>query len=567
MSYLVLARKWRPQTFEEMVGQNHAVTTIRNAIASNRVAHAYLFSGPRGVGKTSLARIMAKALNCDRGPTADPCQECSHCIDITQGGSLDVYEIDGASNRGIDEIRELKENVQYLPSSSRYKIYIIDEVHMLTKEAFNALLKTLEEPPGHVIFIFATTEVHKVPVTILSRCQKFDFRRVSTGDLYSHLMRIAEREKIPAEPKALMAIAREAEGGVRDSLSLLDQVLSYSPERVTYQTVMEVLGFVDQGLILDLLHKVIAGDMSAIVEIVDRLHMGGYDLKQFYKNLLEEVRNLLAIQINPASHQHQMDEPEERAAREKLLSMVSRHWLLAAFNQLLAVDAELRYGSYPKFTMELALFKLAHLNEFLSVDRLLSGLDETAPSQPSSYRLSEPDKETLAGEPKNNENGGCKSVPASPLQREEPPVQEKPSTNPASSEPVSSEQFLRFVEQDSPPQASILGKAKISLDNGNVLAVRFPAGAKESAFLNEEHIRSLASLFFKRAIVLNVTREAGEEIQRAVSREDRIEEQRFLRRKALEHPLVQQITDILGARLAEVQPKPEFVEEKESTDG
>jgi DNA polymerase-3 subunit gamma/tau len=379
MSYLVLARKWRPQTFEEVVGQNHAVTTLRNAIASNRVAHAYLFSGPRGVGKTSLARILAKAMNCDQGPCPQPCQRCTHCLEITQGTSLDVFEIDGASNRGIDEIRELKQNIQYLPATGRYKIYIIDEVHMLTKEAFNALLKTLEEPPKHVIFVLATTEAHKVPVTILSRCQRFDFRRVSSSDIAGQLERIADQEGIQTESKALMSIAREADGSMRDALSLMDQILSYSPERITYETVLEVLGLVDRGMVLKLLERIISGDMAAIVETVDRVHMGGYDFKQFYKNILEELRTLLYFQLSPDTRESSAPIDEERRQREKILSLTSHRWLLAAMNQLLGVDAELRYASYPRFVMELALLKLAHLNEFLALDQLLMEVEAHPP--------------------------------------------------------------------------------------------------------------------------------------------------------------------------------------------
>ncbi|MGE5855121.1 MAG: DNA polymerase III subunit gamma/tau, partial [Syntrophaceae bacterium] len=233
MEYLVLARKWRPQVFEDVVGQDHVITTLRNAIRLGRVAHAFIFSGPRGVGKTSVARILAKALNCEKGPSEIPCNACANCREITEGSSMDVREIDGASNRGIDEIRELRENVKFSPSSSRYKIYIIDEVHMLTKEAFNALLKTLEEPPEHVMFIFATTEVHKVPATILSRCQRFDFRRISIEEIMTRLRYIAGEEKVTIDEDALMVIAKKGDGSLRDSQSIFDQVRSFCGNTIT----------------------------------------------------------------------------------------------------------------------------------------------------------------------------------------------------------------------------------------------------------------------------------------------------------------------------------------------
>jgi len=228
LEYLVLARKFRPQTFEDVAGQEHVVKTLRNSIGQGRVAHAFLFSGPRGVGKTSVARILAKSLNCEKGPTATPCNVCSNCREITNGSSLDVREIDGASNRGIDEIRELRENVKFAPAAAKYKIYIIDEVHMLTREAFNALLKTLEEPPSHVIFIFATTESHKVPATIISRCQCYDFRRISLKEIAANLGRVAAAEGIKISPSALLWIAEAGDGSMRDAQSIFDQVISYA---------------------------------------------------------------------------------------------------------------------------------------------------------------------------------------------------------------------------------------------------------------------------------------------------------------------------------------------------
>jgi len=247
--YEVLARKWRPQRFEDVIGQEHVTQTLVNAIKTERLAHAYLFAGPRGVGKTSVARILAKAINCEAGDPGNPCNGCQSCKDITVGSSVDVQEIDGASNRGIDEIRELRENINYMPSSSRYRVYIIDEVHMLTLPAFNALLKTLEEPPPHVKFIFATTEAHKVPITILSRCQRFDFKRIPVAQIVQHLLNITAQEDIHISKTGLALIAREAEGGMRDAESLLDQVTSFSGKEVEDNQVIDILGIVDQNIL------------------------------------------------------------------------------------------------------------------------------------------------------------------------------------------------------------------------------------------------------------------------------------------------------------------------------
>jgi DNA polymerase-3 subunit gamma/tau len=295
MSYLVLARKWRPGNFDDVVGQDHVTRTLKNAIEADRVAHAYLFTGGRGVGKTSAARILAKAVNCEKGPTTDPCNECTHCREIANGSCVDVHEIDGASNTSVDDIRDLKEGINYLPSACRKKVYIIDEVHMLSTSAFNALLKTLEEPPSHVIFIFATTEPHKIPGTILSRCQRFDFKRIPVKLIFEQIKTIAGKENIDLTEKGLMLIAREADGGMRDAQSLLDQVISFSGDRITDSDIIDVLGIIDRTLIHDAVSAVIEKNSPACLEIVERLFLYGWDIKEFGKELLEYFRDLAVI--------------------------------------------------------------------------------------------------------------------------------------------------------------------------------------------------------------------------------------------------------------------------------
>ncbi|MEE4165245.1 MAG: DNA polymerase III subunit gamma/tau, partial [Desulfocapsaceae bacterium] len=269
MSYLVLARKSRPQTFEQVVGQKPVVKTLQNSLKRNRVAHAILFSGVRGVGKTTLARLMAKALNCESGPTAVPCNTCTSCVEITKGSSLDLHEIDGASNRGIQEVRELKENLKFMPVSSPHKVVIIDEVHMLTTEAFNALLKTLEEPPAHVYFMFATTELHKIPITILSRCQRYELQRVQSPELAAHFSRLASEESIEIEKGALSLIVREASGSVRDGLSLLDQVFSYGQSPITAADVVDVLGLVNRDVLNNIVVALLEGNRAQALMSLD----------------------------------------------------------------------------------------------------------------------------------------------------------------------------------------------------------------------------------------------------------------------------------------------------------
>ncbi|MDP2929262.1 MAG: DNA polymerase III subunit gamma/tau [Candidatus Omnitrophota bacterium] len=298
MSYIVFARKYRPQAFDEVIGQSHITTTLANAIALEHVAHAYIFAGPRGVGKTTTARILAKALNCEKGPAANPCNACPSCLEITQGVSLDILEIDGASNRGIDEIRNLRENVKFSPSKGRFKVYIIDEVHMLTQEAFNALLKTLEEPPAHVKFVFATTQAHKVPPTILSRCQRFDFRRISIKDIVDSLKVIAKKENLKADDDALILIAKHSDGSMRDAQVVLDQISSFADGRISLEDASKILGAVSDGILFALADSIKSKDAAKALKIIDDLIDEGKDVSQIVLHLIEHFRNLSVAKIS-----------------------------------------------------------------------------------------------------------------------------------------------------------------------------------------------------------------------------------------------------------------------------
>ncbi|MDY0083491.1 MAG: DNA polymerase III subunit gamma/tau, partial [Ignavibacteriaceae bacterium] len=281
MEYQVTARKWRPQKFEDVVGQEHITATLKNALKSNRIAHAYIFTGPRGVGKTTTARILAKALNCENSKDFEPCNECEMCKAINESQTLDIIEIDGASNRGIDEIRTLRESVKYPPTRGKYKVYIIDEVHMLTKESFNAFLKTLEEPPAHTIFIFATTDIHKVPLTIISRCQRFDFRRIQLDTIKKTLSNIAKQEKISIDDKTLTLISKKADGALRDAQSLFDQVVSFCGDNIDAETVSKMLNLIDEDLFFNISDAVLDKNYNIVFETTDKIYQNGWDFIDF----------------------------------------------------------------------------------------------------------------------------------------------------------------------------------------------------------------------------------------------------------------------------------------------
>ena len=376
MSYLVLARKSRPQTFAQVVGQKPIVRTLQNGLLQNRVPHALIFSGVRGTGKTTLARIMAKAINCEQGPPPEPCNECRSCKEIMAGSSVDLHEVDGASNRGIQEIRELKENIRFMPTSSKFKIIIIDEVHMLTTEAFNALLKTLEEPPEHVYFMFATTELHKVPVTILSRCQRYELKRVAHAELSAHFASLAQQEGINIDEAALNMVVREAGGSVRDGLSLLDQVFSYCGENVTGEEVADVLGLVSHEVIADLARALLAKDLSAALNNLDKVYSYGMDIKRFINELLAWFRSLVVCSVSqdPA---RLLDLPaDELALLQEVAAAYSSQTLFMMFNLLLEGLEKAAFSARPRFAVEMTFIRAVQVEDVVPVTDLLTRLDD-----------------------------------------------------------------------------------------------------------------------------------------------------------------------------------------------
>jgi len=373
MSYLVLARKWRPQTWEDVVAQEHVTSTLKNAISHNRLAHAYLFTGPRGVGKTSAARILSKALNCEKGPTVTPCNQCSSCLEITDGRNVDVFEIDGASNRGIDEVRNLRENIRYTPAGGKNRIYIIDEVHMLTNEAFNALLKTLEEPPDHVLFIFATTEPHKVPATILSRCQRFDFHRISIQEIMSSLKTICQKEKIAIDDEALLLIARKADGSLRDSQSILDQMISFAEGKIETTHIIKALGLIELQTYFEVTDVLLSKDTAKALALVDQIVFKGYDIGEFLAGMADHLRNLLIALSMKSVDLIEVSEDHKKRYLE-IYTRFQEEDLLRLIHLVAETAASLKRTHHPKLLLETAVIRMIKMDKTVQIKDLLSRL-------------------------------------------------------------------------------------------------------------------------------------------------------------------------------------------------
>jgi DNA polymerase-3 subunit gamma/tau len=373
VSYQVFARKYRPQTFDDLVGQTHVTRTLKNAVAQNRLAHAYLFVGPRGIGKTSTARILAKALNCVNGPTVTPCGVCDSCKEITGGNSLDVLEIDGASNNGVEQVRELRDNVRYAPSKGHFKIYIIDEVHMLTSAAFNALLKTLEEPPPHVKFIFATTEPQKVLPTILSRCQRFDLHRIPANLIAHHLQFIAGKEKITLDPSAAHAIAKGADGGLRDAESMLDQLVAFCGDKITEPDVLNVFGFTSEQTVAQFTEKILRGETPEALDLLHTEADSGKDMMKLMSDLISYLRDLLIGKVKPEALADDLN-PELQKSLEAQATMIETDRLLELIDQFAAAEGRMKWAPNKRLHFEVAVIKAIQTLNQVTLNEVIANL-------------------------------------------------------------------------------------------------------------------------------------------------------------------------------------------------
>ena len=615
MDYQVSARKYRPGTFDDVIGQSHVVQTLMNSIATKRIAHAFLFSGTRGVGKTTVARILAKALNCEQGPTGTPCNTCANCQEITQGTSVDVVEIDGASNTSVDDVREIRENVKFTPFRGQYRVYIIDEVHMLSNSAFNALLKTLEEPPSHVVFIFATTEIHKIPATILSRCQHYNFRRISKAEIVQRLRHVADQDGLTIEDRSLMALARASEGSMRDGLSLLDQIIAFGGNTIRHEDLEALLGAVPQERVRAMVEAVIQQDSAKALQVIAALLDQGHDVRAYCADLVEYVRNMLVAAVVPSG-------PELRSlieATEEDLTQLARdaerftvEQLQELFRMYAAAEDSLRVSAHPRFVLETAAVRATRLLRTAEVQPASSRL-AVQPEKPAADRrvvtqtpAQTQDKATPSPAPvvkttgvkvsqdnvaKTSAAGG--STPkapsvAPPREVAAPPARtpavapSAPVVPPASVAPVQQEpkatsaaeasaaavevnweQFQEAVSTNHPNIAPFLEMGRLVKIEGGLITLGFAkqATTARSMVEQEDNLLALAALgesLYGCAVRIRIVEVAEQDPGAAPTmkqiRVAKEQEQRLiLTQQAKAHPLVKQALEMFGGELAEVR--------------
>ena len=487
MSYQVLARKYRPQQFGDVIAQEHVTRTLKNALKSGRISSGYLFTGPRGTGKTTTARILAKSMNCIEGPTATPCDKCASCTEIIAGSSLDVLEIDAASNTGVDDIRTLRENVRYLPTSGKKRIYIIDEVHRLSGSAFDALLKTLEEPPAHVVFIFATTEPHKVPPTIRSRTQRYDFHRVSVSDLSAHIKKIAGLEGITIEDDALYLLARKADGSVRDAISLLDQLFAYAGEKITIEIVIEALGLIDNRFYFDYVEAVAAKDCASGLEKTKELIDAGVEIPEFCAGLAQHFRNLLILQSleNPEKILELSESEMEAYSKQK--KYFSSGDLLRMIKFVSNMTLDLKSGLDPRLLLETNTIKLASMESTILFEDILAHLSEDEEAEDEEYDRDLFGKPAPGGAPRTTV--GTESIP------EKQPNEGIPTPTRAVNFPMIQTgwpKFIEYLKQENPMLAALLAMAEITDVSENIITARFHnAGGTTKQVVEKQNHQSI----------------------------------------------------------------------------
>jgi DNA polymerase III subunit gamma/tau len=589
LDYQVSARKYRPGTFDDVIGQPHVVQTLMNAVSTKRVAHAYLFSGTRGVGKTTVARILAKALNCERGPTSHPCDTCENCREIAQGNSVDVIEIDGASNTSVDDVREIRENVRFTPFRGQFRVYLIDEVHMLSNSAFNALLKTLEEPPAHVVFIFATTEIHKIPATILSRCQHYNFRRIARTEIIERLRHVAAQDQLSLEERSFVALARASEGSMRDALSLLDQAIAYGGKTISHADLELLLGAVPQELVQELLRAILAQDSPAALASLANLLDRGHDLRAFCAEVVEHIRNLLVAAVVPSTAELRSlietseDDLNQLSIDAKILTPERFQELLAIFIQ---AEDSLRFSSHPRFVVETAAVRATRLlrqregTEARPAQTASSSSQKppakaeerkSGPSTPQTLRQGVPTASRPIPKPAHTPRGGTdEGSTISPKPSHNPPPAVA-TTTPATVPPlaVGPQPTLQWdlvqeeVGASFPNIAPFLEAGRFVGMEGGFVTIGFAkqATVARARLEKEENLlvlsqlceRQLGSAVRVRIIELTETHPPGPtmaQIRAAKEQEQRL----VLFERAKANPTVKQALEIFGVELAEVRP-------------
>ena len=557
MSYLVLARKYRPQTFDEVIGQSHVTQTLANAIAMDRVPHAVLFSGPRGTGKTTVARILAKAMNCIEGPTETPCNVCRSCTEITAGNAVDVFEIDGASNNSVDQVRELRSNIKYMPAHSRYKIYIIDEVHMLTVAAFNALLKTLEEPPSHVMFLFATTEPHKIPLTILSRCQRHDLKRIEIDAISSNLSLLCQKEAVDVDEESLITVAREAGGSMRDALSLLDQVMACSEGRLTHDQLIDLLGIVDRKRMFEISAAVFTNQVPKILDILDQIYERGHDVKRLYSDILAHFRNLLVVKIEGAEHQL-VDLPKHEIEQLKhQVEEIPLPYLNQVLEFLFNAESSIRFSDRPKLALELAFIKLMQIQPALPIEELIEKLDLLRKEihTPDFYHktaTTEDDAAANRARPPEKKKRLHKEDINDPSTEKE--IEEKKIGSPEKAENMSNvwKDLFRRIKKEYPSIAANLTHSGLKAVNEKDIELEVNGSGFNINMVkrekNLEILKKVCNDFFGRELDI-VIHEKNTESD--LKKEN--DTSRSLKQDALNHPLVSDAIEIFNGRIVDVE--------------
>jgi DNA polymerase-3 subunit gamma/tau len=564
MSYLVLARKWRPQSFDELIGQKPIIRILKNSIDQGKVAHAYLFSGPRGVGKTSTARILAKALNCEDGPTSTPCGTCASCVSITDGYSVDVMEIDGASNTSVDDVRELRERVKYAPSGGRYKVYIIDESHMLSNAAFNALLKTLEEPPSHVIFVLATTAPRKIPSTVLSRCQHLPFRRIPSQEIKERLKKISHAEGISVSGPALELIARTADGSLRDSLTILDQLSSFSSD-IKESDVKDLLGITDFGLLSKISVSLIEGKREEILKIVEELAERGMDIKSFTKELVHFFRDLLIASVIKRPEEILDVSKEEINVMKDIVSRTSEEEITLLLSEIMKAEVDVRNASSPRLSLEMSLIKASFLSSMKPLKEILENIEDYIrdflPEVKKSVSL-EPETNLHGShaEPRPELNSGSTISASNEIkeasseeilkQVQNDTFKVRDDRESISAEPVSGDFWERALKKMEAPLSSKLSRAEFKL-NGNELKIILNGGDSLFADSLRKNLKAIEMIF---------SEEIGTEVKikiETIKEKEKKRNKKELKEKVMGEPIIKEALELFEGRIVDVTPIPE----------
>jgi len=539
MSYLVLARKWRPRTFSDLVGQETVSHILSNAISHGKIAHAYLFSGPRGVGKTSSARILARAINCEKGPVPEPCGTCPSCIEILEGSSVDVMEIDGASNNSVNDIRDLRERVRYAPSSGRYKVYIIDEAHMLSDAAFNALLKTLEEPPPHVVFVLATTAPRKIPVTVLSRCQHLPFRRIPLQKIKGRLRSIAEAEGLRISEEAIEMIARAADGSMRDSLTILDQVISFSPD-MRDSEIKDLLGIPDFRALYEIALSVIKGERKRLLDVIQELTDRGTDLKAFAKDLMNFFRDLLTAKITGGGGDIlDLSESDIEMVRE-IVDMTSEELLTLLLAEMIKAEQDVRNAFSPRVVLEMSLIKASYLSSLKPLQEAIEDINLLLSQQ----SIVPSPRSTVIGQ--ESPVISQQSPVSSTHETEQPDEINDTATEPhhlPPSEPW--KEVLRRIDESNHPLFCKLSGAEAEVKDNTVI-IRFNGGLSvhaDSVRKNKRIIEEIASDIMKKKVSIKI--ETSENKKRPSRKE--------LKEEILKEPLVKEVIELFGGKIVEIR--------------